>query len=139
MRPRWVALIVIVAAVALLTSWGIVRAVDDRRCRDLLAEALREMDLGHYNMAHRRLGDVLARRPGWDEARYHLGVCEQARHRLQAAWEAFAAVAPDSPWAGWSDVRRSRIAMDRGRFAECEELLLRAAARPGPHVAEARW
>ncbi len=135
--PRWVALII--AAVVLLASWGIVRAVEDRRCRAVLADAVREMDGGSYDSAHRHLSDVLARRPDWDEARYQLGVCEQAQHRVQAAWNAFARVSPDSAWAGWSDVRRSRIAMDRGRLAECEGLLLRAAARPGPHVAEARW
>ena len=44
-----------------------------------------------------------------------------------------------SSWSGWSDVRRSRLEMDRGRFAECERLLRQAARLPGPHVAEARW
>jgi tetratricopeptide (TPR) repeat protein len=137
MRPRWVALII--AVVVLLGTWGIVRAVEDRKCRALLAEALREIDGGNYRTAHRHLSDVLARRPGWDEARYQRGVCEQAQQRAQAAWTDFERVSPTSPWAGWSDVRRSRIALDRGWLAECEELLLRAAARPGAHVAEARW
>ena len=36
-------------------------------------------------------------------------------------------------------MRRSRLEMDRGRFAECERLLRQAAERAGPHVAEARW
>ena len=65
----------------------------------MLANAVREMDGGHFNTAHRLLGDVLTRRPGWDEARYQLGVCEQARRRVQPAWDAFAAVSPDSRWA----------------------------------------
>jgi tetratricopeptide (TPR) repeat protein len=138
MRPRWVALIIAVV-VGLLASWGILRAAEDRRCRALLARALREIDGRNLDAARTHLGEVLAHRPAWDEARYHLGVCEQAGRRVQAAWDAFARVSPDSPWAGWSDVRRSRIAMDRGRFTECEDLLRRAAARPGPHVAEARW
>src|SRR5206468_9309872 len=87
---------------------------------------------GRYARAQARLSELLARRPGWDEARYNLGVCEQARQRVQAAWDAFERVPAGSPWAGWSDVRRSRIALDRGRFAESEDLLLHAAARPGP-------
>ena len=105
----------------------------------LLEEARREMDGGRYGSARARLNELLSRRPEWDEARYNLGVCEQARQRVQAAWDAFERVPTDSPWAGWSDVRRSRIAMDRGRFSECEDLLLRAAARPGPHGPRRRW
>ncbi len=97
------------------------------------------MDGGRYGTARARLSELLSRRPDWDEARYNLGVCELARQRVQAAWDAFEQVSKDSQWAGWSEVRRSRIAMDRGRFSECEELLLGAAARPGPHTAEARW
>jgi hypothetical protein len=46
MRPRWVASIILIATVGLLASWGIVRAVEDRRCRAKLADALREMDEG---------------------------------------------------------------------------------------------
>ncbi len=139
MRSRWVGLITIVAIVASLAAWGIARAVEDRKCRGLLAEALREMDAGQYRSAQKHLSDVLARRPGWDDARYHRGVCEQAQQQVQAAWDDFERVSPDSEWAGWSDVRRSRIALDRGRFAQCEDLLVRAANRPGPHVAEAQW
>ena len=105
----------------------------------LLEEAKREIAGERFGSARVRLSELLARRPGWDEAWYNLGVCEQARQRPQAAWEAFDRVSASSDWAGWSDVRRSRIAMDRGRFAECEDLLIRAARTPGPHVAEARW
>ena len=139
MRPKRVALIIATVAAAIAAIWGTLRAVEDRRCRSLLAEARLEMDGGRYGTARAQLAELLKDRPAWDEALYHLGVCEQARRRAQAAWDAFEAVPENSPWSGWSDVRRSRIAMDRGRFAECEDLLIRAAARPGPHAAEARW
>jgi enediyne biosynthesis protein E4 len=141
MRPKRVVLIMttIVVAVAVVSVWVALRAAEERRCRSLLTEAKREMDEGRFGTARVRLTELLARRPGWAEARYNLGVCEQGRQRPQAAWDAFEAVSPDSSWAGWSDVRRSRIALDRGRYAECEDLLIRAAARAGPHVAEARW
>ncbi len=139
MRPRWLAAIIATLSVAVLATWGTLRAVEDRRCRGLLEEARREMDGGRYGAARARLNELLSRRPEWDEARYNLGVCEQSRQRVQAAWDAFERVPKDSPWAGWSDVRRSRIAMDRGRFSDCEDLLFRATARPGPHRAEARW
>lgn len=132
-------MMIAMGGIASLAIWAGLRAVDDRICRSLLAEASREMDEGHYGTARGRLAELLKRRPGWDEALYNLGVCEQSRQRPQAAWDAFAGVPADSPWAGWSDVRKSRIAMDRGRFAECENLLIRAAARDGPHVAESRW
>jgi tetratricopeptide (TPR) repeat protein len=139
MRPRRVVFILTTIVVAVLSIRASRRADEERRCRSLLAEAKREMDGGRFGTARLRLTEVLARRPGWAEARYHLGVCEQGRQRTQAAWDAFEAVPADSSWAGWSDARRSRIAMDRGRFAECEDLLVRAATRAGPHVAEARW
>jgi tetratricopeptide (TPR) repeat protein len=139
MRPRWFAAIVAMVAVAVLATWGTLRAMEDRHCRALLEEARREMDGGHFGAARMRLNEILERRPTWDEARYHLGVCELARKRVQEAWDAFEKVSDGSAWAGWSEVRRSRIAMDQGRFADCEELLLRAAARPGPHRGEARW
>jgi tetratricopeptide (TPR) repeat protein len=129
----------VLGAAAVLAAWSAWRAIDERQCRTLLEEARREMDSGRYGTARTLLSELLARRPSSDEARYNLGVCEQARDRPGAAWDALAGVSPLSPWAGWSDVRRSRIAMDRGRFSDCEDLLNHAVARPGPHLAEARW
>ncbi|MFI5457798.1 MAG: FG-GAP-like repeat-containing protein [Isosphaerales bacterium] len=129
----------LISLTAVAAIWGIWRFVEDRTCRALLAEAKQEMSAGRYATAQSRLVALVARRPGWDEAVYNLGVCEQARDHDKLAIEAFERVSPDSPWAGWSDVRRSRLEMDRGRFAECENLLVHAAAIPGPHVAEGRW
>jgi len=139
MRERRVTLIIGFTAIAAGVTWGIISTAAQRRSRALLEQAKQEMSEGRYALARRRLTELVARRPGWGEALYHLGVCEQARHRPEAALEVFERVPPDSQWTGWSDVRRSRLEMDRGRFSECEALLRRGAQRTGPHVAEARW
>jgi tetratricopeptide (TPR) repeat protein len=119
--------------------WGGVRALEQRRQSAELTTAVTDMKAGRYAIARSRLSQLVARRPAWAEAIFELGVCEQVRGQAEAALAAFARVPRDSEWAGWSDVRSSRIEMDRGHFARCEELLLRANGLPGPHVAEARW
>jgi thioredoxin-like negative regulator of GroEL len=132
-------LVIVAGTLAVVAIWGMLRAIEERQCRASLEEAKREMNEGRHVRARARLAELLVRRPGWDEAWYNLGVCEQARQQAQAAWDAFEKVPSESQWAGWSEVRRSRIALDRGRFTACEDLLRNAAARPGPHRGEARW
>jgi len=139
MRPTRVALVLIVSGIAVAAVWVLVRADEERRCRALLEQAKAEMSAGRYGKARGRLTELLERRPGWDEAWYNLGVCEQSRDRTETALAAFERVPPGSSWSGWSEVRRSRLEMNRGRFAESENLLIRAAGIPGSHVAEARW
>jgi tetratricopeptide (TPR) repeat protein len=138
-RRAALALSIVLLMIAVAAIWGIVRSIEDRKYRGWLAEAKLEIEAGRYATARSRLVELVARRPYWDEAVYNLGVCEQARDHPEQAIEAFARVSPGSPWSGWSDVRRSRLEMDRGRFAECENLLVHAAATAGPHVAESRW
>jgi tetratricopeptide (TPR) repeat protein len=139
MRLARAVLVVLAGGIAVAAVWGALRHAEDRKLRAQLAEATQAMSEGRYASARSRLVSLLESRPGWDEAVYNLGICEQARNRADTAIAAFERVSPRSPWAGWSAVRRSRLEMDRGRFAECERLLLEAAAIPGPHVAEARW
>jgi tetratricopeptide (TPR) repeat protein len=139
MRAGWLLLVIVAGTVVAGASWGVLRAIEEQRCRSALEEAKREMSQGRHDRAQARLAELLARRPGWDEAWYNLGVCAQSRQQAQAAWDAFAKVPSGSPWVGWSEVRQSRIALDRGQFSACEDLLRRAAARPGPHRGEARW
>jgi enediyne biosynthesis protein E4 len=136
---RRVAFVLLLSSVAVGVLWGSVHAVMERRSRALLEQAKQDMSAGRYALARSRLIKLVAQRPAWDEALYHLGVCEQARNRPAAALEILERVPHDSPWSGWSDVRRSRLEMDRGRFVECERLLRQGARLPGPHVAEARW
>jgi tetratricopeptide (TPR) repeat protein len=123
----------------LTAIWSVVRALEQRREHAQLQAAVADMKAGRYTKARSLLADLVARRPAWGEAAYQLGICEQVRGRTEPALAAFARVPRESEWAGWSDVHSSRLEMDRGRFSRCEDLLLRAAATPGPHVAEARW
>jgi enediyne biosynthesis protein E4 len=127
------------SSIAVGVVWGTAHSVMERRSRALLEAAKQDLSAGRTALARSRLTDLVAQRPGWDEALYHLGVCEQARNRPAVALEILERVGPDSPWSGWSHVRRSRLEMDLGRFTECEKLLRKGAQMPGPHVAEARW
>ncbi len=139
MRSRRAVFLFIACVIAGAVIWGRVRALVEGRYQADLASAVEDMKAGRYAKARSRLTDLVARRPAWGEATYQLGVCEQARGRPEAALAAFARVPRNSEQAGWSDVRSSRLEMDRGRFARCEELLLLAAATAGSHVADARW
>jgi tetratricopeptide (TPR) repeat protein len=138
-RSKPAILVFLSSIVAVMIIWKSVRALEHRRDQAQLQAAVAEMKNDRYGIARSQLAELLARRPAWAEAAFQLGVCEQARHRSEAALEAFARVPRDSEWAGWSDVHSSRVEMDRGRFARSEDLLRSAAALPGPHVAEARW
>jgi tetratricopeptide (TPR) repeat protein len=139
MRLRFVLAPLVAALVGMVAIWKIVPFVAGRPDSRALAAARQEMSAGRLGAAQARLSALVARRPAWDEAVYELGVCEQARGRSEAAIAAFTRVSRDSAWAGWSDVRRSRLEMNRGHLAESERLLAQAAALPGGHVAEARW
>src|SRR5262249_43976091 len=139
MRAGWLSLVVVIGAVAVVAIWGALRAIEERRCRTSLEQAKRGVSEGRYGRAQARVSQLVVRRPGWGGGWCNVGVCEQERRQVQAAWGAFAKVPSGSPWAGWSEVRRSRIALDRGQFSASEALLRSAAARPGSHRAEARW
>jgi tetratricopeptide (TPR) repeat protein len=139
MGPRWLRIGLALGLIGVVAAWVLSSAQDQRQCRRLLARARDEMSHNRWGAARAALTEVLSLRPGWDEANYELGVCEQARGRLRAAVEAWERVPVASPLTGWIEVRRSRLEMDQGRFEACEALLRSAASRPGEHRAEARW
>jgi tetratricopeptide (TPR) repeat protein len=139
MGPWWIRIGLALGLIILVVAWALWHNHEQRQCRRLLARAREEMSHNRWGAARAALTEVLSRQPGWDEAAYELGVCEQARGRVDAAVAAWERVPVVSPLTGWIEVRRSRIEMDQGRFVECEALLRSAAARPGPHRAEARW
>src|SRR5262245_53045648 len=107
MRRSRVALVAGISTIAIGATCGVISGISERRSRALLEEAKQEMSAGRYALARSRLTELVARRPSWAEALYHLGICEQARKRPDAALETFERVPPDSEWTGWSLVRRS--------------------------------
>ncbi|WP_165233472.1 FG-GAP-like repeat-containing protein [Aquisphaera insulae] len=138
-RPRWVWASVLLGLIGLgagLVGW---KWRQDRWLTKQLAQARDAMSRGHYAVARGTLASLLASRPSWDEALYELGVCEQARGRIQEATDVWARVPQGSPMRGWIEVRLSKLEMGAGRFDACERLLRSAADRPGAHRAEARW
>ncbi len=139
MGLRWTRIALVLGLVSLIALWSAWGAYTQRQSQALLARARDEISHQRWGVARTALTEVLRRRPGWDEALYELGVCEEARGRAREANEAWDQVQTGSPWAGWIEVRRALAAMDQGRFEECETLLRSAAARAGTQRAEARW
>jgi tetratricopeptide (TPR) repeat protein len=125
------------AVVAVIGFWAL-NALESRRLRQELAEARREIAVGQYNSALQRLKEVGARRPGWDEVRYQVGVCEQGRGRPEAALAAWAEVPQWSRFAGLAAVQRARADLARGRLGDAEDELEAVVSRLGTHAAEAR-
>jgi enediyne biosynthesis protein E4 len=98
-----------------------------RRDRNAMIEIESEMANGRFGIAARKLVDLLARRPDFDKAAYLLGVCEQERGHAPAAEEAWTRVAPGSEFSQQAIQARMRLAEDRGRFADAEQLITEAA------------
>ena len=69
------------SSLAIGVVWGTVHAVSERRSRTALELAKEDLSAGRIAVARGRLTELVAQRPDWDEALYHLGVCEQARNR----------------------------------------------------------
>jgi len=104
--------------------WGL-------RCyRRALAAIRTEMQVGRPGHAARKLRDLLAWKPGSDEAAYLLGICEQARGRPQEAAAAWAQVPPSSPFAAQALQGRMEQEVHRGRLAVAEKLVCDALEDP---------
>jgi tetratricopeptide (TPR) repeat protein len=109
----------------------------DRSDREAIARIELEMANGRFNTAARRLGELLEREPGSEEAAVLLGRCEKERGRIRAAETAFARIAPGSPLSHQAILARMRLAHDQGRFARAEEIIAEAPAdhrNDGPHT-----
>ncbi len=129
-RRRGPAIRLAVAGVLLLAGWGAWRLWEVRRHRRGLAEARAEMQAGRHGHAVRTLLDLAAGGPVRDEAAYLLGACEKARGRDQAAAEAWARVAPDSPFAARAIQGLMELHIQAGRLSDAERLVERALDDP---------
>jgi tetratricopeptide (TPR) repeat protein len=138
MRRRWLWLasgLVGAAAIAGATF----RGLEAREERAALARAKRDLLGGFPAKARRPLGELAARRPGWGEVEFHLGVAELALGRAGPALAAFARVPSDSEFAGWAAVHRAGLLVRRGQLSGAERLYEEALERRGAHRSEACW
>ena len=133
-QRKWLALSFLSAAGLL---WGGMAWRDDLNFRDAIARIELEMANGRFNVAARRLGELLQQEPEAEEAAVLLGRCQKECGRIGAADTAFARVAPGSPFAHQAILARMRLAHDQGLFARAEEIIEEAAADPrndGPYA-----
>ncbi len=119
-----------VVAGVLLLSLAAWRSWEVRRHRRAMEQARAEMQAGRYGRAARTLLWLAAGGPGWDEAAYLLGVCEQTRGRGQAAAEAWARVPPRSPFAEQAIQGLMDLQLHGGRLGDAERVIERAVADP---------
>jgi tetratricopeptide (TPR) repeat protein len=127
-RRRWRYLLALLLAAGLL--WVASALRQRRRDRSAVAEIETETNNGRFEIAARKLSELLPRRPVSDQAAYLLGTCEKARGRYQAATEAWARVTPGSEFSYQAAQARVRLAEDNGRFADAERLVNEAVQDP---------
>ena len=126
-RWRNVSLLAIVAAGLFGVGW---KWWDYRRYRRSLAEIEEEVANYRFGIAARKLGDLLRWRPDSDQLLYLLGLCEKQRGRADAAAEAWDRIPPSSEFGPRAIVGRIELLVDRGRFADAEQLILEMLKYP---------
>jgi thioredoxin-like negative regulator of GroEL len=131
-RARWW-LVVVLWVVTGVLLWGGWRWWQFRRHRRAIAEVGTEIKAGLYRTAARKLMAILARKPDSDEAAYLLGTLEMARGRPQAAFESWARIPTSSRFAARSIRGQIQVEVDRGRFAEAEQIIKDVLADPRNH------
>jgi tetratricopeptide (TPR) repeat protein len=109
----------ILAALAAVVLW----VAGDRWLRAELGRVEREVQAGQIVVARSRLGRLSALGLGGVEARYWRGVCEEAEGQTDAALTTWAAIPPGSKRYANASLRRARLALERGRFADVEAAL----------------
>ncbi len=95
----------------------------DQWVRAELGRVEREVQAGQIASARSRLARLSALRLGGVETRYWRAACEEAEGRPEVALAIWAAIPPGSSRHANACIRRARLAMERGRFAEAEEAL----------------
>jgi thioredoxin-like negative regulator of GroEL len=99
---------------------------DVARYQAALNEISADMGAGRHGLAARRLGELLASKPGSDDLLYLLGVCERTRGQAELAEKAWAQVPADSRFWGQATQGRTELKIQRGQLAGAEQLILRA-------------
>ena len=119
-RFRLVALLAVVVA-GLLGLGG--KWWEVRRYRRSLAEIEEEVANDRYGIAARKLDDLLRFWPDSDQLLYLLGLCEKHQGRSDAAARAWDRISPSSAFAARAIAGRTQLLVDRGRFADAEQLI----------------
>jgi thioredoxin-like negative regulator of GroEL len=119
-RWRLVALLAVVAAGLFGVGW---KWWEVRRYRRSLAEIEEEVANDRFGIAARKLGDLLRLRPDSDQLLYLLGLCEKQRGRADAAARAWDRIPPSSEFGPRAIVGRIELLVDRGCFADAEQLI----------------
>lgn len=127
---RWV--LVAVLLVGGSAGWFALHAASERRHRAALGKAESELAAGRPGSARGIVQGLLADRADDGEALLLLGRCEEARGQSASALAAWERVPMHSPSFVPATVRRARVLLDAGRFAESEALLEPLASAVGP-------
>jgi tetratricopeptide (TPR) repeat protein len=125
---RWLVPIGAIGAAYIAFAW---RSWEVRRYREALADAKADIRADRHATAARKMVELLAWKPDCDEAAYLLGSCERAKGRTDAAERAWSRVAPGSPFGPQAVLGRLELVMERGQFAEAEQLVDAALRDPG--------
>ena len=136
MRLRWLWIVPSLALIALV--WGGWSWLGERRDRNELMEADREMADGLHQLAPARFVSLTNKRSGWDQANYRLGLCEEILGHFDAAQAALSRIPSKSSLASQAALVRGRLAMNTGKLASARALLLTILREQGPSAEQAR-
>jgi thioredoxin-like negative regulator of GroEL len=128
-QSRWIRVLLLSAVAGGLICGGW-KLFEIRRYRRSMAEIKREIQAGRHGHAVRKLVVLSTWKPDSDEAAYLLGVCETARGRAAAAFQAWERVSPGSAFGARAIRGRMELLVERGRLSDAERLIIQAASDP---------
>ena len=106
-----------------LIAMGLLWVAGYRWLQGELGRVESEVHAGQIGPARSRLARLRTLGLGGFEAHYWRAVCDEAEGHFDSALAAWAAIPPDSSRYANASLRRARLALERGRFAEVEEVL----------------
>jgi tetratricopeptide (TPR) repeat protein len=122
MRSRWLWITLSVGVIA--GAWGGLTWLEERRFRNEISQAEREIAGGRFHRARERLTVLVKRRPDSSAALYQLGLCEERLGRSESALEAWSRIPIQSTLAVKATLGRARLLINSGRLAPAEAILL---------------
>ncbi len=131
--------ILLMSAGVLSLSWFAFRAVNAWTYHVGINQVDRALAGGKYDQAREDLVELARRWPKSSEVQYRLGRCEERLGHADEALSAWARVLPGSPHAALAAMKRARLALEHGQFAEAEAALNVALEEPGTHRPDAYW